>query len=97
MKLRATTRQLYIMSYAGRMLIRGSARGSFWISRPHAFYRNQAFRNPSRKEIEALLDAGWVRLITDPHHISTTEDGTVTRGNRVVLTKQGREILKGRK
>ena len=91
--IRATTRQRFLMWYAARRLIRGTPTGLFWIVRGYAMYRAPIYRDPNMKEISALLELSWVRVVTDFEHMAVDHKGRRTYGHRIIITKKGRKAL----
>lgn len=92
-----TPRMLFLMGLATR----GGIRGSVWQTQKrepyHSFtniqavaYCDQAHRNPSNREILAMLATGWFEMKPDGCDTTDTQTGAVSAvGNRMWLTPEG--------
>lgn len=102
MSKKPTPRMLYLMSLAER----GGIRGSVWQTQKrepyHSFtnihsvgYADQSRRNPSNREILAMLASGWFEMRPDGCNTTDTRTGAISAvGNRMWLTPAGIECLR---
>jgi len=98
MKKPITERQLYLLGYVAKNLITITDCGtvnSWRIIRGHSFYNHGSIRNPSQREGQALIDAGWIELAVDNSHwTECTTTGARQYHHRATLTADGTVILK---
>ncbi len=95
-----TPRMRFLMSLAKR----GGIRGSVWLQhnteKYHSFSNIQAVgycdykrRNPSNREVLAMLASGWFEMRPDGCNTTDTQSGlVVAEGNRMWLTPAGEKV-----
>lgn len=101
--MKPTKRQLYILQYAEKRLIKGyeqisksSKRYSgFRFIRSSEMYRPGSERNPSHDEIVSLLTFDWAEVVDDPNNYTEdTKTGQRWGGKRIVATAFGKRMLR---
>ena len=101
-----TERQRYLMQFAGPQThIKADKPHSFWILsaygtsnlvRAYEYMRDAADRIPSRRELDAMVAAGWIELRRDEDHwTEDTRTGKRAYGHRVLLTEVGKTARDG--
>jgi hypothetical protein len=96
-----TERQRYLMQFAGPQThIKADKPHSFWmlsacgtsnLIRAYEYMRDAADRIPSRRELDAMIAAGWIELRRDDDHwTEDTRTGKRAYGHRIWLTEAGK-------